>query len=85
MLSRMIRVVLMIAVMLLAGCGGDSTDQQDEVSHGIQAGTRSESDDAKVSTGIVPQYQLDALDNASDVETLLLKADEERQKLLEQL
>ncbi len=85
MLSRMIRVVLMIAVMLLAGCGGDSTDQQDEASHDIQTDTRSESDGAKVSTGIVPQYQLDALDNAGDVETLLLKADKERQKLLEKL
>jgi outer membrane biogenesis lipoprotein LolB len=82
MMNRLRLLILMLTAVLLFGCGADDKVEQQADLSDAQSHPAEES--SKKTSGVVPQYQLDALERAGNAEALLLKADEERRKALEQ-
>ena len=69
-------LVAIISVFLLACSGSDKPGEETPAS---------EVPDKQTGTGVIPKYQMDALNRAKNTESILLEADEKRRKQLEEL
>ena len=65
-----------IPAFLFACSGGEQPEEQQE---SVEVAEK------KSGGGVIPKYQMDALNRAKDVEAMLLETDEKRRKQLEEM